>query len=123
MLQATFLASFAQELPSSMLPTHPTLTPAGHPSAALPLKASALPINTYSGALNTNGQPSMALPSKAAVTDLPAAAGPGLSGVPSVDQPRKGIKSPGDAPSVFSHSTRSLSKLPRRVREAARVEH
>ena len=64
----------------------------------------------------------MALPSKAAAIDLPAAADLGLSEVPSVDQPHKAVKSPGDAPSVFSHPTRSLSRLPRRVREAARVE-
>ena len=119
MLQA---ASLAQELPSSMLPADPALTPADHPSAALPFKAPAPPMNTHPGALTTNGHPSMALPSKAAVTDLPAAAGLGLSEVPSVDQRHKEIKSPSNAPSVFSPSTKSLSKLPRRVRDAARVE-
>jgi len=126
LLQATFLASLAQDPPSSMLPTDPAFTPAGQPSVALPLKAPAPPLkapappmNTHSSALNTNGHPSMALPSKAAATDLPAAAGLGLS---QVDLPHTEIKSPGDAPSVFSHSTRPLSRLPRRVREAARVE-
>ena len=123
MLQATCLASFAQELPSSMLPADPALTPAGQPPVALPFKAPAPPMDTRSGALTTSGQPSMALPSTAAATDLPAAAGLGLSQASSVDQPQKEIKSPGEASSVLSHSTRSLSKLPRRVREAARVEH
>ena len=112
-----------------MLPADPSLTPAGQAPVALPLKAPAPPLKapapstkTQSGALNTNGHPSMALPSKAAVTDLPAAAGLGLSEVPSVDQRHKKIKSPGDAPSVFSPPTKSLSTLPRRVTEAARVE-
>ena len=112
-----------------MLPTHPTLTPADRPSVALPFKAPAPPLkapvppmDTQSGALNTNGQPSMTLPSKAAVTGLPAAAGLGFSEASSVDQPQKEIKSPGEALSVLSHSTKSLSRLPRRVREAARVE-
>ncbi|DBB05732.1 TPA: hypothetical protein ACH3X1_012333 [Trebouxia sp. C0004] len=41
--------------------------------------------------------------------------------VSSVDQPHAGIKSPGDVPSLFFHPTRSLSRLPSRVREAARV--
>ncbi|KAL0022256.1 hypothetical protein WJX77_010603 [Trebouxia sp. C0004] len=112
----TLLASLAQELPSSMLPTHPALTSAGQPSVALPLKAPAAPMNTQSGALTTNGQPSITLPSKA------AAAGLGLSQVSSVDQPHMGIKSPGDAPSVVSHPTRPLSRMPSRVREAATVE-
>jgi len=101
-----------------MLPTAPALTPAGHPSAALPLKASAPPTNTHLGALNTSGQPSMAVPSKAAVTVLPAA-DLGFTKLPSVDQPHKGIKSPVNAPDP---TTSSLSRLPRRVREAARVE-
>ncbi|DBA84132.1 TPA: hypothetical protein ACH3X1_006608 [Trebouxia sp. C0004] len=115
-MQTTLLASLAQELPSSMLPTHPALTSAGQPSVALPLKAPAAPMNTQSGALTTNGQPSITLPSKA------AAAGLGLSQVSSVDQPHMGIKSPGDAPSVVSHPTRPLSRMPSRVREAATVE-
>ncbi len=122
MLQATFLASFAQDPPSSMLLADPALTPAGQPPVALPFKAPAPPMDTRSGALTTSGQPSMALPSTAAATDLPAAAGLGLSQASSVDQPQKEIKSPGEASSVLSHSTKSLSKLPRRVREAARVE-
>ena len=105
-----------------MLPTDPALTPAGQPSVTLPFKAPAPPMNSQSGALTTNGRPSGAFPSKAAAIDLPAAADLGLSEVPSVDQPHNGVKSPGDAPSVFSHPTRSLSRLPRRVREAARVE-
>ena len=120
MLQATCLASFAQELPSSMLPADPALTPAGQPPVALPLKAPAPPLkapaasmNTHPGALNTSGQPSMALPSTA------AAAGRALSQVSSVDQPRTEIKSPVNTPDP---TTKSLSKLPRRVREAARVE-
>ncbi len=124
LLQATFLASIAQDLPSTRLLTVPALSSDSQPSGnkALPLKAPAAPMNTQSAALKTNGQPSMAVPSKAAATDLPAAAGLGLSQVSSVDQPHKGNKSPGEAPSMFSHPTRSLSRLPRRVREAARAE-
>ncbi|KAA6426327.1 MAG: hypothetical protein FRX49_03438 [Trebouxia sp. A1-2] len=115
---ATFLASLAQELPSSMLPIDPALTPAGQPSVALPVKAPAASMNTQSGAFTTNGQPSMAPPSKAAATDMLAAAGLSFTRVSSVDQPHTGDMSTSEAPSP----TRPLSRLPRRVREAARVE-
>ncbi len=79
-------------------------------------------MNTHPGALTTNGQPFTAIPFKAAATDLPTAAGLDCSQASSVDQPHKDIKSPGEASPVLSHSTKSLSKLPRRIREAARVE-